>query len=548
MQDPSDSPVMTDADLAPSAASTVVAEVLPGIAVVFGANPAELKFDLLDFGIVPAADRRQIATFLASIGNTSTLVGNVGNAVASAQGLYRLSESTRALLDAGGRLAAKDGANLGTVLVNGSFKQARLIRVDAVSMAQKAAAIGPALAMIALQLQLSEVSGIVRTNVALTGHVLRSVRNEQWAELMGLVASVNSAVDQAREIEAVPNSLWDNVAGSEAVLRKQLNLYRQNVQGHIGQIERSGSSHRREYLQTNAEAIAFDANALLSSLKAWTGYQALRAGKARTAGRDDPDEARLVEVIARDTGKELDAAIAEATELVDSLTRELRIIAELPGPSGLAQSLTGWLRDPKAGRETSARLLEAIQPLADALHPPVAEIEKPDIICAPTSLSLEPYLRILRWFLTDDETLRALGLPDQPETLDTLSAIVGGAKERLAGSARILIAVTNRRIVIAKAGAFLEQGDIRQAIPLDQVRYVRTATIQDGIGRSAVDLITRDENIRWIFPADIDNAQVAALAAVLAEAMMIPDDERAVLLSHRRTAIEPDDSREGAMD
>ena len=51
-----------------------------------------------------------------------------------------------------------------------------------------------------------------------------------------------------------------------------------------------------------------------------------------------------------------------------------------------------------------------------------------------------------------------------------------------------------------------------------------------------------------IFPADIDNAQVAALAAVLAEAMMIPDDERAVLLSHRRTAIEPDDSREGAMD
>ena len=57
MQDPSDSPVMTDADLAPSAASTVLAEVLPGIAVVFGEVPAELKLDLLDFGLVPAADR-----------------------------------------------------------------------------------------------------------------------------------------------------------------------------------------------------------------------------------------------------------------------------------------------------------------------------------------------------------------------------------------------------------------------------------------------------------------------------------------------------------
>ena len=186
--------------------------------------------------------------------------------------------------------------------------------------------------MIALQLQLSEVSGIVRTNVALTGHVLRSVRNEQWAELMGLVASVNSAVDQAREIEAVPNSLWDNVAGSEAVLRKQLNLYRAERPGPHRADRAVRLVHRREYLQTNAEAIAFDANALLSSLKAWTGYQALRAARPAD-GRDDPDEARLVEVIARDTCKELDAAMAEATELVDSLTRELRIIAELRAPA-----------------------------------------------------------------------------------------------------------------------------------------------------------------------------------------------------------------------
>ena len=80
------------------------------------------------------------------------------------------------------------------------------------------------------------------------------------------------------------------------------------------------------------------------------------------------------------------------------------------------------------------------------------------------------------------------------------------------------------------------------------MRYVRAATTQDKNGRLAIDLITRDENIRWLFPADIDNAQVDALAAVLAESMTIPDAERAVLLSHRRTAIEPDDSREGAMD
>ena len=49
----------------------------------------------------------------------------------------------------------------------------------------------------------------------------------------------------------------------------------------VGQIEGPDTHRRREYLQTNAEAILFDANALLSSVKAWTGYQALRGAPKR---------------------------------------------------------------------------------------------------------------------------------------------------------------------------------------------------------------------------------------------------------------------------
>jgi len=352
-----DSPVADDptpnSDIDSTTASMVIAEVLPGVAVVFGEVPADLKLDLIDFGLVSAADRKQISTVLASIGNTATVAGNLGNAFASAQGLYRISEATQALLKAGGTLAIKDGANLGTVLLPSGLAQARFIPVTAVSAAQAAAAIGPALAMVALQMQLSEVTGLVRTNIALTSQVLTTIRNEQWAELTGLVATVDRAVDQAREVGSVPTSLWDSVAGSRASLRKQLDLYRTNVRGHVGQIDRPDTHRRREYLQTNAEAILFDAYALLSSVKAWTGYQALHAGKARAAGREDADEARLVDVIARDTRVELDSALAETTRLVDSLTRELRIIAELPGRDTLP--LTGKRRDSKAARQTSAR-------------------------------------------------------------------------------------------------------------------------------------------------------------------------------------------------
>ncbi|MGW0458436.1 hypothetical protein [Streptomyces tendae] len=549
--DTADSPVVDDptpdSDIDSETASTVLVELLPGVAVVCGAEiPAELKPDLLDFGIVSAADRKQISTVLAAIGNTATVGGNLGNAFASVQGLYRLGAATQAWLNAGATLAVKDGANLGAVLLRSGGRvrivhAARLEAVTSVRKAQSAASIGPALAMVGLQMQLNEVTDLVRTNIALTSQVLTAIRNEQWTELTGLVATIDRAVDQAREIESVPASLWDNVAGSEAALRKQLDLYRLNVRGHVKQIDRADASSRREYLQLNAEAIVFDANALLSSLKAWTGYQALRAGRARAAGREDADEARLVDVIARDTRAELDSALTEATSLADSLTRELRIIAELPGRDTLP--LPGKRKESIAARQASARLLEAIEPLADALHPPAPPLEAPGVVCAPTSLDLEPHLRILRWFLEDGETLRVLGFPDQLDALGPISAIFGGAKEKLTAgrdkmAAKTLVAVTDRRIITAKSNAFLEQGEIRQVIPIDQVRYVRTATTQDKNARLAIDLITRDENIRWLFQADMDATQVNALAAVLAESMTIPDVERDELQRRRHVAIE----------
>ncbi|MFF9213244.1 MULTISPECIES: hypothetical protein [unclassified Streptomyces] len=531
-----------DSGIDSTMASTVLAEVLPGVAVVFGEVPAELKPDLLDFGLVPSTDRKQISTALASIGNTATVAGNLANAFASAQGLYRISDATQTFLRAGATLAVKDGANLGTVISSSRFvAQARFIPVTAVSAAQTAAAIGPALAMIGLQMQLNEVTRLVRTNIALTSQVLTTIRNEQWAELTGLVATIDRAVDHAREVGSVPTTLWHKVADKEADLEKQLELYRLNVRDHIGQIHELELHGRREYLQTNAAAIFFDANALLSSLKAWTGYQALHAARASAAGPDDAGEARLVDIIARDTREALGSALAETTSLVDSLTRELRIIAELPGRDTLP--LLSKRKDSNAARQISARLLEAIEPLADVLHPPASPLEAPGVVCAPTSLALEPYLRILRWFLDDGETLRVLGFPDELDAPDPVSAVLNGAMGMLAAArdkapAKTLVAVTDRRIIMAKAKAFLERGEIREVIPIDRVRYVRAATAQDKNTRLAIDLITRDENIRWPFHADIDNAQVDALAAVLAESMTIPDVERDELQRRRYALVE----------
>ena len=319
----------------------MLAEVLPGIAVVFGDVPPELAIELIDLGLVSATDRTQLTTILAGLGSTVTLSGNLGDAFAGAKGVYRLSTRTQALIDSGAKVASKDGAYLGAMTTpSAGLTQARFIPVTGFTAMQTAAAIGPAVATIALQIQLAEITSLVKKNYALTGQVLATLHRGQRAELAGLVEAIDLAVERARELQSVPASLWDDVAGKGADLRAVRNLYRDNIRGHIAQLSAKGGQAKGEYLHQNAEEIVLDSTALLSSLKAWTGYQALHAGKARSAGREDPDEVRLVDIIARDTRRELPASLDEVRELVDALTRELKIVAELPGRRSVSQSLS----------------------------------------------------------------------------------------------------------------------------------------------------------------------------------------------------------------
>ncbi|GAA4238701.1 hypothetical protein GCM10022254_55720 [Actinomadura meridiana] len=532
-------------------ASAVLAEIFPGVVAVSGEITEDLKSELMlepiDFGLVSATDREQISTFLASIGNTATVGGNLANAFASLEGVYRVSGATQALLNAGGTLAVKDGAYLGAIFANSKIAaQARFIPLTQVSMAQSLAAIGPALAMAALQVQLSVITSLAKTNIALTNQVLTTVTRAQWAALSGLVETVDDAFREAREVGSVTPHVWEPIATKKADLGTARDQYQSYVRGHVQKIKKLGAHDRREYLEMNAETIVFDAYALRSSLEALTKHQVLRAAKASAAGREDADEARLVEVIARDAREERDSALAEMTSLVYSLTRELRIIAQLPGRATMP--LTRKRKDSKAARLTCAQLLKAIQPLADALHPPVPPLETPDVVCGPDSLELEPYLRILRWFLEDGESLRVLGFSDQLDVLGAFGVASGGAKEKVAATkekavaaidkaaAKNMVAVTDRRIITAKISTFRKHGQIGQEIPIEKVRYVRAPT-RDGNGRSAIDIITPDENIRTIFHADIDNAKVDALAAILAESMTIPDAERDQLHRHGHAAI-----------
>jgi hypothetical protein len=527
---PPDEEGQNSSDALEIAPSTTLVEVTPGVAVVFGEVPEGLELISLD--LVPSFDRTQVSTALGSLGNVGTVVGNVAEAVSSAQGLYRVNDATLSLLKSGGQMAAKDGAQLGAIFKNGELvAQARFIPAS-MTAATALAAIGPAVAMIALQMQLGEISGLVRTNIALTTQTLKTIRREQWAELEGLAEAVDEAVKEARELDTMTDSVWEPIAPSGPMIRKELKLYRKNVAGHVQELGKLDGRARRQFLESNAEAIVFDTHALLRSLKTYAEYQAIRAALARTRSANDESEAQLFDRIARNTPTEIDESLHEIRLLTESLVRELRIIAELPGRATVP--LTKKRKDAKASRLTCEQLLEAIEPLADMLHPAVEMPAVPETVCAPDGLDLEPYLHVLRWFLEDGESLRSVAFPYEAgshnlpgvvpailakrvdATWDALTPGKAGAVvEKLASST--FVAVTDRRIITATPRTLLRRGELGSIYPLDEVRYVRPRSNHGTGVRPTIGIATDRRDVQWMFPADAPHEQIDNLAAVISD-------------------------------
>ncbi|PFG19823.1 hypothetical protein [Serinibacter salmoneus] len=512
------------------AAATTLVEVTPGVAVVFGEVPDGLELISLD--MVPSFDRAQLSTALGSLSNAGTIAGNLAEAMSSAQGLFRVNDATMSLLNGGGQMAVKDGANLGAIFQNGKIVgQARFIPAS-MTAATAVAAVGPAVAMIALQMQLGEISGLVRSNIQLTTQTLKAIRNEQWAELEGLAESVDEAVKETRELDAITDSVWEPIAPSGPDIRKQLKLYRKNVAGHIQELGKLDGRARRQYLESNAEAIVFDTYALLSSLKTHAEYQAVRAALARARSANDESEAQLFDRIARNTPPEVNEALSEIRELTEALVRELRIIAELPGRATVP--LTKKRKDAKASQLTCKQLLEAIEPLADMLQPAVAMPAVPATVCAPEGLELDPYLHILRWFLEDGEALRSVAFPYQvgahnftgivPAILArrvdaTWGALTpgraGAIVERVASST--FVAVTDRRVITADPRDLLRRGELGPIYSLDEVHHVRPRSVRGGDVRPTIDVTTDHRDLHWMFPEAADPADIDTLTEALSE-------------------------------
>jgi hypothetical protein len=114
------------------------------------------------------------------------------------QGLVRLAPQTLASLRAGATPLAQAGWHLGGLQVGGKIiAQVRWAPVGAVGAVGVLTAVGPALALLAVQWQLAKLAGRVERNITLTTRVLEELRTESWYELHGAVTTVLDDVKHA---------------------------------------------------------------------------------------------------------------------------------------------------------------------------------------------------------------------------------------------------------------------------------------------------------------------------------------------------------------
>lgn len=301
--------------------------------------------------------------------------------------------------------------------------------------------------------------------------------------------------------------------------------------GHIKQLDTLDGKEELYYLTTNAEAILFDTQALLFSLRAHTQFQVLHAYRARVNETNDPDEAKLFDIIVNDTRAEVKVCRNTATTLISALTRQLRLIAELPGRRTLPLLPQ---RRSKQSQLTSAQLLEAIEPLADALNPIRNKLDSATIITtiAPEGYDTDVYVRILRWLLNDDEHLLAIAFPHQMDSNNPLTMVSTAFDLKMDASWNLLrlekkistvskavsasfIAVTDARIITANPHDFRNHGTIKGEVPRSEVRHIRFTPTDNDNSRTKIDVTTEKFDLHWTFPAAANNDDISALAKIL---------------------------------
>lgn len=443
---------------------SALVEVNPGEFAVFGGLDLD-GVTIEPAPLLPSATRRSFEDAVSA----ALTVGNVGAqlaALGSFEGLVRLSPATVEAIKAGATPMTNGAFNLGSLTnANGQIVQTIQWTSAGAAALPAAATVGPALALLGIQMQLAKINRLVEEGNRLTDAVLVELRTERWATVHGQHQGMLAMVAEAQAIGAVNDNIWQNVQGSELVLRGAREEFRRKVDAHLSKLDGATTpTQLRETLDHHGDAIIGDVQGLLQAQAAWFTYQAIRAGNLQFNSHKDPTAEEHLKTVVANARKQHDQDLSDASKLIDALIRRSSAMVEAKesGSIPFGKKRRAAKQVANAGKLLAQQLamLHDTWSLAD---PPVPS---PKITARQDGDDLETSLRIIRWHLRPSEEMLAITVAqDQSSSRDAWAWKLQDDW--------LVLTVTNERIIVAKQKPFYAKGEIVDDIPLEEIRYVR---------------------------------------------------------------------------
>ena len=550
----------------PNEDDTIIVPLEDDYALVVGPNTKGLE--KIDGSLV---GDRALNDLIASIGEGASLSGgaaSAANAIQHMSGLYKLDAVTKAQLAAGNALTkTADGRLIGTVRnASGQIsRQARLIPVSAPQIAGAIAAIGPAIAMVAVQMQLDSISKQVSTVQRTALQTQRMLKDWQNASFHGTQQAVLRIYRKSTKEGTVSNTNWEQINGLSNDIERHRNYYKQRIKTHAQELQncQNDVSKRRNYITQHQESILFDTFAALNCIQTWCCYFQLAHERARIKGEQPTltyDEMRA----------EVEDDLKEQRTLLHALMRELRIISDLPGASSFFPSQKQ--QDKTVSSNTATKLLKQLNELAQHLGIHENPMPNPDITCAPDDYDVSPYTKILRWYLDEGEELRALTFPVNalthkvvaptidrirskpsvdsawsmlPTPKDTTEWSLGWVKRATGRAVMVspeMVAVTDHRILTADPQEFIQKGIVTEEFSIDEL----TPTFVDADDvLPELRIVQGEKKCReWCFPSTA-HSEARSIAEMLVDdpAQLLPPT-KPELADTQRNKIEASENGE----
>ncbi len=279
-------------------------------------------------------------------------------------GLGPPSPETIAAMKAGANAITKDGWNLGRCGTATSSRTRCAGLRPAQGATSVAASAGPAMAIMAIQMQLAEISKLVEENIALTRSLLQAVGDERWAAAKAHFDAIAEEFGHADALGEVTPSIWGPGPGPgqrDQVARAASCRCWPRASSTTSSRRCPLSTARRAWLDTNAASVTQEAQTLLMAQQRVFAIRHCARSPPPTAARDPQDAALLERVLAGAQRRDAEVR-AVAFPLLEGVYRLLRMLEEGTDPPGRNSSPGPATERRCASRPATSRASSARSP------------------------------------------------------------------------------------------------------------------------------------------------------------------------------------------